>query len=76
MFDSLLPYIPFATMIASGGVAWGVSTQKLKRTEKDIDVLFRAQEHHQDQDHAIHKQLIDRLARIETKIDILMRDKV
>lgn len=75
MFDQFLPYIPFATMVASGGIAWGVTKQRTFRTEKDIDVLFGSLEHHTKEDHLVHNSMIDRLARIETKLDILLGGK-
>ena len=75
MFDAILPYIPFATMVASGGIAWGVTKQRTIRTEKDIDILFGSLEQHTKEDVQTHNTMIDRLARIETKLDMLIGGK-
>ena len=75
MFDQLVPYLPFATILASGGVAWGVSKQKVARTEQDVQTLYKAMEKHSRNHNSAQTSVTDRLARIETKLDILLGDK-
>lgn len=57
-----------ATAIGSGGVSYGVTAVRSKDTRKDLDA-------HVLKDEAFHTDSIDRLARLETKIDLLLEER-
>lgn len=54
--------------LAGGGVAWGVVSTRVGDTKKRL-------EEHEKADTAFHTKTIDRLARIETKIDRLLGEE-
>ena len=75
MIESFNDMLPWLTIVGSAGAAWGsvqisVSTSKAKIKET-ADELAR----HAREDADLHLDVVDRLARIETKIDQLKEAK-
>jgi hypothetical protein len=65
MAPDIYYYVMLGSLVGSGGVAWGTARTTVARNERTLDK-------HIDDDNKVHKDSIDRLARIETKLDILM----
>ena len=65
-FDMATLMVAGLSGVGSGGVAWGITSATTKRTRKDLD-------DHISQDAVFHADAIDRLARIETKLDDLKK---
>ena len=73
MIESLAGALPYLGVIISGGVAWGVTTATITHTEKDVAGLFHAMETHDNRQRSDRADTVDRLARIETKLDALLK---
>ena len=58
-------------MIGSIGAAFGIVTAKVSRTESRIRDVNGELDLHVKEDNTIHIELVQRLTRIETKIDNL-----
>jgi hypothetical protein len=67
MFDPML--INLATLLFSGGAAWGGAKVALNGTRERVKNLETTMQRHTDADEALQREVIDRLARIETKLE-------
>ena len=65
-------FIAFAGAIGGVGTAWGTTRSTIASTKWRITELKAAFENHVEDDLEHQKEAIDRLARLETKIDILI----
>lgn len=61
-------------MVFSAGASWGGAHYALNGTRKRVQTIEEWSAKHDLKDDTRHTDAIDRLARIETKIDVLMKD--
>ena len=62
--------------IFGGGAAYGAVRHQLQEATKDHEELKSEFIAHKRQDDTVHKDMIDRTARIETKIDMLLEKRL
>lgn len=62
------------TVIGSLGVAWGVSKARSASQEEKIARIDKTLNQHVIDDHHIQLETVDRLARIETKLDRALKE--
>jgi hypothetical protein len=72
--NTVLDSWPLLTLVGSVGVAWGTVKVSLNGLKTIVNETRADQRKHESHDNQVHLELIDRLARIETKLDDL-RDK-
>ena len=65
--------LAFITALLAGGAAWGASRQAIKNVEEDVKEIKEELASHIEDDTAIQHETIDRLARIETNLEILVK---
>ena len=63
--------IAIGTTALGGGVAWGTRGAQVKNVKEDVVEIKADFKEHEAEDRVIHTEIVDRLARIETKIDAL-----
>jgi hypothetical protein len=64
------PYlIQVATLLFSGGAAWGGAKVALNGTRERVKKVEETLQRHTDADEVLQREVIDRLARIETKLE-------
>lgn len=80
MFPEML--IPIAGAAASAGAAWGAvkvslngTRTRVRETQASVEGIREAFHRHCTDEHADFITQSDRLARVETKIDLLLLDK-
>ena len=56
-------------ILASGGVAWGAVRTALNGTKKRVVEINETLNKHVEDDHRVQLEAVQRLARIETKLD-------
>jgi hypothetical protein len=72
----LIPdYLPLLTIVGSLGAAFGGARVALNGTKERVKTLAESFDKHVESDAAAQNQVIDRLARIETKLDSLKEDR-
>jgi hypothetical protein len=64
-----------STALITGGVAYGSVKQALNGTRERVKKIEENQRNHEVQDEERFRDAADRLARIETKIDILLEKR-
>lgn len=64
-------YTIVASFIGGGGVAWGGVTAGLRGVKKEQSDFKEALRIHTAEDRTVQVDMVDRLARIETKLDDL-----
>lgn len=62
-----------ATAVGSLGAAWGGAKVALNGTRSRVQRIESVLDEHIDEDEQLNRDSIDRLARLETKIDILLQ---
>lgn len=62
-----------ASLLISGGAAFGGAKVALNGTRQRVKDLAEDFKAHEEQDESLQMETIDRLARIETKLDILVK---
>lgn len=67
-------YVAVASFIGGGGVTWGGMAAGLRGLRKDQGEVKEALRVHTAEDRLVQIDMVDRLARIETKLDDL-KDK-
>jgi hypothetical protein len=63
--------LALGTLLASGGVAWGGATMAIKGVKETQTEVKDDLHKHMEADAEVQLELVDRLARIETKLDAL-----
>jgi hypothetical protein len=71
-FGDMLPWI---TVVGSAGAAWGGVQVSVSATKTKVTDAVKALARHEEKDSVIHIEMVDRLARIETKLDALIEGK-
>lgn len=66
-------YVAFASFIGGGGIVWGGTTAALSGVRKEQAEVKAALAIHTTEDRVVQVDMVDRLARIETKLDDLRR---
>lgn len=67
--------ITIASAIFAGGAAWGGAKAALNGTKNRVKKMETDFVIHMRDDHVVQSQMLDRLARVETKIDLLLTRK-
>lgn len=73
MFEPYLMQI--ATLLFSGGMAWGGAKAALNGTRERVKKVEETLTRHTDADEVLQREVIDRLARIETKLERRIDDE-
>ena len=73
--DDLLHYVSMSIPFLAGAAAWGGAKMARQDDRVLLAKLEDRQDEHEKQDTAIHTEMIDRMARVETKIDILLEKR-
>ena len=68
-------FVKLATPLLAIGGAWGGAKVALNGTRERVKQMDSKLEKHMDEDEAMQREMIDRAARMETKIDILLEKK-
>lgn len=71
IMDTVSVYLMGATILASGGIAFGAVRSALNGTKERVNKIEVNVAKHLDD----HTKIIASIARIETKLDILVKDK-
>ena len=72
---TLVEMLKIATPLLAIGGAWGGAKVALNGTRERVKGIDNKLEAHIKEDEAVQRDMIDRAARIETKLDILMEKK-
>lgn len=64
-------FIALVSVIGGAGAAWGVSKATQKSTRDWLESVDKKLDKHIEDDRIVQLEVVDRLARIETKIDRL-----
>ena len=67
--------LKIATPILAIGGAWGGAKVALNGTRERVQRIEIEFREHEERDEILQREMIDRAARIETKLDILMEKK-
>jgi len=67
-----MEFIKLATPLLAIGGAWGGAKVALNGTRERVKEVQKRLDVHMTEDEKVQREMIDRSARIETKIDILM----
>jgi len=67
-----MEFIKLATPLLAIGGAWGGAKVALNGTRERVKEVQNRLDVHMTEDEKVQREMIDRSARIETKIDILM----
>jgi hypothetical protein len=70
---SLMQLLSVASPIFAIGGAWGGAKVALNGTRERVKRIHRELDQHMQHDEEMQRDTIDRLARIETKLDLLTR---
>lgn len=60
------------TAIFTGGVAWGAARQALNGTRERVKDIQAGLKQHVDSDDAVQRELLQRSAALEAKVDIIL----
>src|SRR5699024_8194656 len=68
---SIDPNVAFGvlTIVGSGAAAWGAAQHGRSSTKEELDATKGRLEKHIEDDHKVQLETVDRLARIETKLN-------
>ena len=69
IMESLMQYWPVATVLGSALVSLGIVRASIKANTDALAKQEKRQIDHEKSDTEVHTRMIDRLARIETKLD-------
>lgn len=69
--NALIQAWPALTVVASAGAAWGAVKHSLNGTRERVSKIETALADHAEKDDQLQNDTIDRLARIETKLDVI-----
>lgn len=72
---TFIELIKIATPLLAIGGAWGGAKVALNGTRERVKGIDTKLEAHMKEDEQLQREMIDRSARIETKLDILMEKK-
>lgn len=67
--------ITIATTVFAGGAAWGGAKAALNGTRERVKRISTELDTHVRDDHLIQRDLVERAARLEAKIDVLLKLK-
>ena len=70
-----IEFIKMATPLLAIGGAWGGAKVALNGTRARVKEMQNDLKDHMKEDESVQREMIDRAARMETKIDILLENK-
>jgi hypothetical protein len=62
-------------VVGSGGLAWGGARAALNGTKARVTKIDNTLDEHVAEDHVVQLETVQRLASIETKLDLLLQER-